>query len=141
MKRFLICALLMAITSVYAMAEEKKGQAEKSTAAAKVAKPDVNAAAARQEQIMKDALAKRKSAVQENHDKMIARWQDIRKTAVEEKATKTAAAIDQLIAEEQESFKKRMELGTGRFGGLPSRRPGTVPAGKPAPKAAPAEKP
>jgi hypothetical protein len=36
-------------------------------------------------------------------------WQEVRKLAAEEKATKTLAAIDKIIAAKQEQLKKRLE--------------------------------
>jgi DNA anti-recombination protein RmuC len=39
----------------------------------------------------------------------LAPWQEVRKIAVEEKAAKTVAAIDRIIAARQEQFKKKLQ--------------------------------
>lgn len=49
------------------------------------------------------ALAKR------TFEKSLISWQEVRKIAVEEKAAKTVAAIDKIIADKQAQFKKKLE--------------------------------
>jgi len=46
---------------------------------------------------------------QKSFDSEMAPWQQVRKIAADEKATKTLAAIDKIIAEKQSQFSKRLK--------------------------------
>ncbi|MFH1718726.1 MAG: hypothetical protein ABIF19_15330, partial [Planctomycetota bacterium] len=46
---------------------------------------------------------------QRTFDSEMAPWQQVRKIAAEEKATRTLAAIDKVIAEKQSQFNKRLK--------------------------------
>lgn len=52
---------------------------------------------------------KRLALAQRAFDDEVAPWQQVRKIAVEENATKTVAAIDKIIAGKKEQFKKKAQ--------------------------------
>jgi hypothetical protein len=56
----------------------------------------------------------------------VAPWRKVRQIAAKEKATKTLAAIDQIIAAKQQQFKKRM-AGQGRANARPQARQNARP--------------
>ena len=66
----------------------------------------------------------------------LAPWKQVRQIAAEEKAVKTLAAIDKIIAEKQEQFKKRMAAAEKRDqpGAERPKREGRQPADREKPR-------
>lgn len=112
MKRVLICsvaAALMLMAVKVGFSEEKAKAADANVLKKAAPGPAKGPGGVDRMEAMKKASEKRMSAEKEKHDAEIKKWEDIKKLAIEEKATKTAAAIDKVIAEENEEFKTKME--------------------------------
>ncbi len=56
-----------------------------------------------------EALAKQLASLKQEHQAAINELEEIKKLANEEKATKTAGALDKLIARRNQEFQKRIE--------------------------------
>jgi hypothetical protein len=133
MKRTLVCTLAAAmvlLTGKIGFSEEKAKAAEPNVikrvapAPTQPGKPGIT-----QEQLdmIKKKQQERMAERQDKHDAYIKKIQDIKALALEEKATKTAAALDKFIAEQEEEFKK-----AGGQRGMQQLPPLTPDRGKPA---------
>lgn len=109
MKRLVICSVAAAMLLVagkvgFCQEKEKGAEVKKSETG-----PAKGAGGVDRMEMMKKAQERRIAAEKEKHDAFIKKLDDVKKLAIEEKATKTAAAIDKLIAEENDAFKAKVE--------------------------------
>ena len=118
MKKMLICsvaAMVLLLTSGTAVTKEraKNKEANKQT---KNAAEDKKLSAEQEkakEQLKDMTPEQRRGALAKKAlEEELAPWQAVRKIAVEENATKTVAAIDKIIADKQEQFKKKLGAAT-----------------------------
>jgi hypothetical protein len=116
MKKVLICsvaALAILLTGGTAVTKEraKNREAIKQT---KNAAEGTNASAEQKlskEQLKDMTPEQRRAALAKKAlEEELTPWQAVRKIAVEEKATRTVAAIDKIILAKQEQFKKKLEV-------------------------------
>lgn len=118
MKKVLICsvaALVLLLTAGTAVTKERTKSKEanrqtKSTAENKKLSAEQKQA---KEQLKEMTPEQRRAALAKKAlEEELAPWQAVRKIAVEEKATKTVAAIDKVIAAKQDQFKKKLQAPT-----------------------------
>lgn len=100
----ILTVVVSLVLSVAAFAGEKGGNAKGATGQ-KQSAPDKGKAKGGDIAMVEKELA----AVKAAHEAVIAELQEIKKVAAEEKATKTTAKIDQLIARHNDEYKKRIE--------------------------------
>jgi hypothetical protein len=115
MKKVLICsiaalAILLtggtAVTKERAKNKEADKQTKKTTENKKLSEEEKQF----REQLKEMTPEQRRAALAKKAlAEELAPWQAVRKIAAEEKATKTVAAIDKVIADRQEQFKKKLE--------------------------------
>jgi len=109
MKKVLICsaAVLAILLAGGTALTQEKSKAKKANRQTKVVSEEekqfrekLKAMTPEERQL---AMAKR------TFEKSLVEWQQVRKIAAEEKAAKTVAAIDKIIADKQAQFKKKLE--------------------------------
>lgn len=115
MKKALICsiaALVILLAGGTAMTKERAGNKEANTKAKNVGEKKSLSEQDKQWKEQFKAMTpeqKRLALAQRAFDEEMAPWQQVRKIAVEENATRTVAAIDKIIAGKKEQFKKRAQ--------------------------------
>lgn len=115
MKKVLICsvaALVLLLTGGTAVTKEraKSKEANKQTKSITENKKLSTEQKQAKEQLKEMTPEQRRVALAKKaFEEEMAPWQAVRKIAVEEKATKTVAAIDKIIAAKQEQLKKKLE--------------------------------
>jgi hypothetical protein len=120
MKKLLICnvvALAILLAGGTAMAKETGKNKETNTKSKSVGQKKHLSARSKQwrEQLKAMTPEQRRLALaQRAFDAEIAPWQQVRKIAATEKANKTVAAIDKILAGKQEQFKKRLAAIKGK---------------------------
>ena len=115
MKKMLICsvaalAILLAGSTALTKEKGKARKADKETRKVSEKKKLSEQEKQWREKLKAMAPEERRLAMAKKAlENELAPWQEVRKVAVEEKATKTVAAIDKIIAAKQEQFKKKLE--------------------------------
>ncbi len=112
MKKVLICsvaALVVLLAGGTALTKETAKNKEAAKEAKGAAEKKASEADKQAKEQFKEMTPeqKRLALTQKQLDEELAPWMEVRKIAVEEKATKTVAAIDKIIAAKKEQFKKR----------------------------------
>ena len=112
MKKVLICsvaALVILLAGGTALTQETAKNKEAAKEAKGAAEKKASEADKQLRQQFKEMTPeqKRLALSQKQFDEEMAPWMEVRKIAVEEKATKTVAAIDKIMALKEEQFKKR----------------------------------
>ena len=123
MKRVLICSIvglfLLSLAGVGSSQEkprrERAREGAKLTEAEKKWRQELQAMTPQQRQV---AMAKK------NLENELASWQEVRKIALSENATKTVAAIDKIVVAKQEAFKKKLAAQEKRQAGPQDREKG-----------------
>jgi len=144
MKKVLICgvaALVLLLAGGTALTSER-GKAKRTEGADRIAKRTGAGKISEEEKQWKAKLEamtpeqKRNALAQRALENDLAPWKQVRQIAAEEKAVKTLAAIDKIIVEKQEQFKKKMIAAEKR--GQPeaekSKGEGNRPAGEKQPR-------
>lgn len=119
MKKVLICgvvALVFLLAGDTALTKEKGKAREANRGAKRVAGKAVSEEQ-KQWKAKLEAMTpeqRRLALAQKALEDDLAPWKQVRQIAAEEEAVKTLAAIDKIIAEKQEQFKKKMAAGEKR---------------------------
>lgn len=119
MKKVLICsvaALVILLAGGTALTKEKGKARQANQGAKRVAGKEVSEEQ-KQWKAKLEAMTpeqRRLALAQKALEDDLAPWKQVRQIAADEKATKTVAAIDKIIAEKQEQFKKKMSAAEKR---------------------------